>query len=63
MRRRFLPKRDPTVCQSCIDIDKRVEQLRQSSRSTSDLLEIERINLAIAELYRERVRSHQNPQK
>ena len=47
------------MCQSCVDI----EQLRKSLRSTADFLEIERLNLAIAELYRERVRSHQNPQR
>jgi uncharacterized protein (UPF0332 family) len=51
------------MCQSCIDIDKRIEQLRKSLRSTTDLLEIERLHLAIAELYRERVRSHKNPQR
>jgi hypothetical protein len=51
------------MCESCIDIDKRIEQLRKSLGPTTDLSEIERIHLAIAELYRERVRSHQNPQR
>jgi|HubBroStandDraft_1064217.scaffolds.fasta_scaffold895988_1 hypothetical protein len=51
------------MCQSCIDIDKRIDQFRQLVRSTTDPLEIERINRLIAELYGERVRSHQNPQK
>jgi hypothetical protein len=46
------------VCQSCVDIDKRIDQLRQLVRSTTDPLEVERINRLIAELYRERVRSH-----
>lgn len=49
--------------QSCIDIDKRIDQLRQLVRSTTDPLEIERINRLIAELYRERVRSHKNPER
>jgi hypothetical protein len=50
------------VCQSCIDIDKRVDQHRQLLRSITDTLEIERINRLIGELYRDRVRLHQNPQ-
>jgi hypothetical protein len=54
-----LSQKGPAVCQSCVDI----EQLRKSLRSTADFLEIERLNLAIAELYRERVRLHQNPQR
>jgi len=51
------------VCQSCIDIDKRIDQSRQLVRSATDPLEIERKNRLITELYRERVRSHKNPQE
>ena len=51
------------MCQSCIDIDKRIDQLRQLVRSTPDPLEIERINRLITELYADRVRLHQNPQR
>jgi hypothetical protein len=58
----YLREKRPCVCQSCIDIDKRIDQLRQLVRSTTDPSEIERINRLIAELYRERVRSHKNPQ-
>jgi hypothetical protein len=57
-RRKGLP-----VCQSCIDIDKKIEQQQKLLRSKTDPDEIERINLLIAELYRERVRSHQNPER
>jgi hypothetical protein len=51
------------MCESCVEIDKRIEQYRQASRSTFELSEIERLRLAIEELYRDRVRLHKNPQK
>jgi hypothetical protein len=51
------------MCQSCVEIDKRVERQRELSRSTIDQAEIERINRLIAELYAERVRMHQDPEK
>jgi hypothetical protein len=51
------------MCESCVDIDKRIEKLQQSLRSTTDLLETERINRLIAELYRDRVRLHKNPER
>ena len=46
--------------QSCIEIDKRIERLRQKLALTTDPAEIERINGLIFELYGERVRLHQN---
>jgi hypothetical protein len=49
------------MCQSCIEIDKRVERHRQLLRSTTDAAEVERIKRLIAELYADRVRLHQNP--
>jgi hypothetical protein len=51
------------MCQSCVEIDKRVERHRQLLRSTTDAAEAERINRLIAKLYAERVRLHQNPEK
>jgi hypothetical protein len=51
------------MCQSCIDIDKLIETHRQSLRSVTDQAEIERIQQLIAQLYGERVRKHQNPEK
>jgi hypothetical protein len=51
------------VCQSCIDIDKRIDQLRQLGRSTADPLETARINRLITELYADRVRLHKNPER
>jgi hypothetical protein len=51
------------MCESCIEIDKRVERLQQSLRSTEDASKIESINLTIAQLYQDRVRLHQNPQR
>jgi hypothetical protein len=50
------------VCQSCIDIDKRIDEYRQALRSTTDLTAIDRIRQTIAQLYADRVRFHQNPQ-
>ena len=46
-----------------MQIDKRIEKLRQSSRSTEDPLEIERISRLIAQLYADRVRLHRNPER
>ena len=51
------------MCQSCVEIDKRIERCGQLLRSTIDTAEIERINRLIAELYRDRVRLHQNPER
>jgi hypothetical protein len=51
------------MCESCVEIDKRIEQYRQSLRSTTDSLERGRINRLITELYADQVRSHQNPQE
>jgi hypothetical protein len=48
------------MCQSCVEIDKRVERYRDLLRSTADPAEIERINRLIAKLYADRVRLHQN---
>jgi hypothetical protein len=51
------------MCQSCVEIDKRVERLRELLRSTTDPAEIERIKRLIAALYMDRVRLHQNPEQ
>jgi hypothetical protein len=51
------------MCQSCVEIDKRVEKHRKLLRSTTDPAEIERIKGLISELYADRVRSHQNPER
>jgi hypothetical protein len=51
------------MCQSCVEIDKRIERYRELLRSTTDRAEIERINRLIAELYRDRVLLHQNPER
>jgi hypothetical protein len=51
------------MCQSCVEIDKRVERHRESLHSTTDPAEIERINRLIAQLYADRVRLHQSPEK
>jgi hypothetical protein len=39
------------VCQSCIEIDKRIEQQRQLLHSTTDPSEVDRIYRLIAQLY------------
>jgi hypothetical protein len=51
------------MCQSCSEIDKRVERHRELLRSTTEPAEIERIKRLIAKLYAERVLLHQNPEK
>ncbi len=51
------------MCQSCVEIDKRVERQRELLRSTTDAAEIERINRLIAKLYADRVELHQSPEK
>ena len=51
------------MCESCEQIDKRIEQLRQTLPSITDPPEVERIHRQIAEMYRERVRSHKNPER
>jgi hypothetical protein len=48
------------VCQSCVDIDNRIEQQRKLLHSTTDPAEVERIYRLIAQLYGDRVRLHQN---
>jgi hypothetical protein len=50
------------MCQSCIEIDKRVVQHLKLLHSTTDPAEIERIDRLISELYADRVRLHQNPE-
>jgi hypothetical protein len=40
-----------------------LRKLQQSLRSTANPLETERINRLIAELYRDRVRLHKNPER
>ena len=49
------------MCESCVQIDKRIDQYRMVSRSTTDPKEIELIDQLVAHLYAERVRQHQNP--
>jgi len=51
------------MCQSCVEIDKRVERYRELLRATTDPAEIKRINRLIAKLYADRVRLYRNPEK
>jgi hypothetical protein len=51
------------MCQSCVEIDERVERQRELLRSTTDLAKIDRINRLIAKLYLDRVRLHKNPER
>jgi hypothetical protein len=51
------------MCQSCVEIDKRVERHLELLRSTTDPTEIERIKRLISQLYADRVRLHQNPEE
>jgi hypothetical protein len=51
------------MCQSCIEIDKQVDRYRELLRSTTDPAEIERIERLISQLYADRVRFHQSPER
>ena len=51
------------MCQSCVEIDKRVEQHLKLLHLTTDPAEIARIERLISELYADRVRLHQNPER
>jgi hypothetical protein len=51
------------MCQSCLEIDQRVELHRELLRSTTGPAEIERIHRLIAELHADRVRLHKNPER
>jgi len=56
----FPTEKGDTVCQSCVDIDNRIEQQRKMLHSTTDPAEVERIYRLITRLYGDRVRLHQN---
>jgi hypothetical protein len=51
------------MCQSCVEIDKRVERHKELLRSTTDPAEIERIKRLIAALYADRAWLHQNSEQ
>ncbi len=51
------------MCQSCVEIDKRVKHYRELLRSTTASAEVERFFRLISELYVDRVRLHQNPER
>jgi hypothetical protein len=51
------------MCQSCVEIDKMIEGHRESLRSATDPAEIERVKRLISQLYMDRVRFHQNPER
>jgi hypothetical protein len=50
------------MCQSCLEIDQRIDLHRELLRSTKDPAEIERIKRLIAELHGDRLRLHKNPE-
>jgi hypothetical protein len=56
-------KKGRCMCESCQEIDKRIEVHQQSLRSITDPSEIERIKQLIANLYLDRVRFHRNPER
>ena len=51
------------MCQSCIDIDKKVDEQRRALSVATESNEIKRVDKLIAQLYAERVRLHQNPER
>jgi hypothetical protein len=48
------------MCDSCVQIDERIEEYRRALGKTTDLSMVESINKAITELYADRVRLHKN---
>jgi len=64
MRAPELPvKKGRSMCESCVEIDARIDLHRKSMRSMTDPSEIERLNRLIAQLYADRVRLHKNPER
>jgi|HubBroStandDraft_5_1064220.scaffolds.fasta_scaffold1805694_2 hypothetical protein len=55
--------KEPGMCESCVEIDARIDLHRQLVLSTTDPSEIERLNQLIAQLYADRVRLHKNPER
>ena len=55
--------RTDCMCQSCVEIDKKVEHYHELLRSTRDQEEIELIGRMIAKLYDDRVLLHRNPER
>lgn len=51
------------MCQSCIDIDREIENHRKGLQGKIEQSEIERVNALIAKLYADRVRLHKNSEK
>jgi hypothetical protein len=51
------------MCQSCLDIDKKIDDLRRLLDLTPDVKEVERLTRQIMELYGDRVRLHRNEEK
>jgi hypothetical protein len=60
----FAPKRVPRrMCESCVEIDKQIAQHQKRLKASTDQVEMQRISRLIAQLYADRVRKHQNPEK
>jgi hypothetical protein len=51
------------MCQSCLDIDKKIDDLRRQLDLTPDVKEVERLTRQIIELYGDRVRLHRNEEQ
>jgi hypothetical protein len=51
------------MCQSCVEIDKQIAEYQKRLKAVTDQAEVERIHKLISQLYGERVRKHQNPEK
>jgi hypothetical protein len=46
------------MCQSCLEIDRQIEEHRKRLKAATDHAEVERIYRLIAQLYGQRVRKH-----
>jgi hypothetical protein len=51
------------MCQSCIDIDEKVERFLKILRLTKDPAEVDRLNRLITDLYADRARLHRNEEQ
>ena len=51
------------MCQSCIDLDRQIAEHRRRLKPGTDESEAKRTEELIAQLYADRVRLHQNPDK
>ena len=54
---------EPDMCDKCIELDKKIEQYRRQSRSTTDQPTIDRLKELIGDLVEQKIALHTKPAK